>query len=388
MVAHKATVAVVRTKTDYSDVERAVREAVDLTGGFSSIVQAGQNVLIKPNLLDTRDGEWGMTTDRRVTAALVRMVREQGAEAIVGDSSGMRFHGDSERVIRETGTRAACEAAGAQVVSFDSTPSQRVGISAGRFLRECHIAKVVLEADVFISVPKFKSHALTKFSGTVKNQIGCLPGGQKTIIHRIGSTPEHFAQLLSDLYTVIRPHFAVMDAVVGLGGWWRESDRLAPGLIIAGRDAVAVDAVAVRIGGYEPKEIPTLQIAAERGLGTADLKAIRIVGVKKEDLETVPLHPNRFTLNFASHMFSILGRLATSKQNPKLTPALCTGCAHCLEVCPVGALTIDEGHPLFHLDLCIRCFCCHELCPQRAITVDWGIIGNWIMNRKRPAKQP
>ena len=382
MVDAEATVAVVRTKTDYSDVERAVREAVDLLGGLGSIIKAGQKVLIKPNLLDTRDGESGMTTDRRVTATLVKMVKEQGAEVLVGDSSGMRFHGDSERVIRETGTRSACEAAGAQVVSFDSTPSQRVIILKGRILKECHIAEPALEADVIITVPKFKSHNLTLFTGALKNQIGCLPGGQKTSAHRIGSTPEGFAQMLADLYTIIRPKLAVMDAVIGLGGGWRDPDRLAPGLIIAGEDPVAVDAVAVRIGGYDPKEIPTLRIAAERGLGTADLNAIHVVGSRIEEIE-----PNRFTSTLRSHLSSRLGQLFFSKQNPKVDFTLCDGCTHCQEVCPVDAISMKGDHPIFQLDTCIRCFCCHELCPQRAITVDWGLLGNWIMNRHRPAMQ-
>ncbi|MFQ6092776.1 MAG: DUF362 domain-containing protein [bacterium] len=378
----KTPVAVVRTRTDYSDVERAVREAVNLIGGPGHAAQAGRKVLIKPNLLDVRGGESGMTTDRRVTAALVRMVREQGAAAVVGDSSGMRFHGASERVIQETGTRAACEAAGAQVVSFDSVPAHRVEIPGGRILKECHIARPVLEADVIITVPKLKTHTLTKFTGAVKNQLGCLPGGQKTIAHRIGSTPERFAHLLVDLHTVIRPNLALMDGVVGLSGWWRQSDRLSPGLIIAGEDSVAVDAVAAHIGGFDPKEIPTIRIAAERGLGTADLGAIDVVGTVLEELEPVPLAPRRFASILGSHLFFTLGRLVTFREDPKVNPARCVGCGHCQEVCPAGAVSMGDGRPAFDLDACIRCFCCQELCPQRAVSVDWGALGNWVMNRR------
>ena len=385
MVNMATRVAVVRAQTDYSDVEKAIGEALELLGGLTPFIHAGQKVLIKPNLLNMKGGESGMTTDYRVTSALVKMAGEQGAEVVVGDSSGMRFHGASERVIRETGTRKACEAAGAEVVSFDSAISHRVIIPGGRVLKECYIAAPVLEADVLITVPKFKSHALTKFTGAVKNQLGCLPGGQKTIAHRIGSTPELFAQLLVDLYTFIKPQLAVMDAVIGIGGLWRPSDRLKPGLILAGEDPVAVDAVAVRIGGYDPKDIPTLRIAHERGLGVAHLNDIEVIGTKIEELESVPLVSHRMASNFCGHLFSTLSQLVISKQNPVVHPEKCTGCSHCLEVCPVEAISMDNGRPLFNLDTCIRCFCCHELCPQRAVDIDRGFLGNLVLRRRKTA---
>ena len=380
-------VAVVRAQKDYSDVDRAVREAVDLLGGLGSHIQPGQTVLVKPNLLNSKNGESGTTTDYRVTAVLVKMAREQGFEVTVGDSSGIRFHGASERVIRETGTWQACEAAGANVVSFDSTPSRRVEIPGARVLKACYIAEPALEADAIITVPKFKSHALTKFTGAVKNQLGCLPGGQKTIAHRLGSTPERFAQLLVDLYTLIRPRFAVMDAIVGIGGLWRPTDRLTPGLIIAGDDPVAVDAVAAGIGGYDPGKIPTLRIAAERGLGIACLERIKVIGDNIEALEPVPLMSKRMPPNLLGHLFSTLSRLLISKQDPKIHPEKCTGCSLCRNVCPVEAISLDNGCPVFDLGKCIRCFCCHELCPHQAVGLDWGFLGNRVMGRV-PSPKP
>lgn len=379
-------VAVVRTQRNYSEVEEAVREALDLIGGPGSFIQSDQDILIKPNLLNTKGGESGMTTDSRVTATLVKIAREQGSKVVVGDSSGMRFHGASERVIRETGTRSACEAAGGQVVSFDSTPSLRVEIPDARILKECYVAQPAIEADVIITVPKFKSHALTKFTGAVKNQLGCLPGGQKTIAHRLGSTPERFAQLLVDLYTIIRPRLAVMDAVVGIGGLWRSTDRLTPGLIIAGEDAVAVDAVAVRIGGFDPGDVPTLRIAAESGLGVADLNCIEIAGSRLEDIAPAHLVSNRRISDLFGFLFSTLSQFFISKQNPKVHPEKCTGCTHCLEVCPVEAISMASDRPLFNLDECIRCFCCHELCPQQAVGIDWGLLGNRVMGRSRSSQ--
>jgi hypothetical protein len=49
-------------------------------------------------------------------------------------------------------------------------------------------------------------------------------------------------------------------------------------VLIAGADSVAVDAVAAKLMGFEPMEIPYLRMATERGLGMADLKEIELAG--------------------------------------------------------------------------------------------------------------
>jgi uncharacterized protein (DUF362 family) len=58
----------------------------------------------------------------------------------------------------------------------------------------------------------------------------------------------------------------------------RHGRRVPLGTVIAGTDAVAVDAVAASIMGYEPLDIAYLRLAQISGLGTADLSAITIVG--------------------------------------------------------------------------------------------------------------
>jgi len=55
-------------------------------------------------------------------------------------------------------------------------------------------------------------------------------------------------------------------------------------LIVAGSDAVAVDAVCGYITGFDPEEVPITLEAAKRGLGVAERGAIEIVG---ESIESV-----------------------------------------------------------------------------------------------------
>jgi uncharacterized protein (DUF362 family) len=76
-----------------------------------------------------------------------------------------------------------------------------------------------------------------------------------------------------------RPHLSVIDGWVGMH---REGPRhgtpLRLGVVVAGTDAVAVDAVAAAVMGFDPRAIGYLQYAQEAGLGVADLERINVGG--------------------------------------------------------------------------------------------------------------
>jgi hypothetical protein len=57
------------------------------------------------------------------------------------------------------------------------------------------------------------------------------------------------------------------------------------GLVLAGRDLVAVDAIAGRVMGFAPDEVPITRVAAQRGLGTMDESEIEVVGEQVADVQ-------------------------------------------------------------------------------------------------------
>ncbi len=376
----EAVVAIVKTPIDYSDVEAAVVEAVDRCGGSSLLDGlAGKTVLVKPNLVGTDNGESGNTTDKRVIGALLKMTLARGAKVTVGDSGGTRWHGATDRAFQETGIRDYCEALGADVLSFDRTNPALVEIPDGLVLKEAYLASTVIESDFIINAPKMKTHILTKTTGAVKNMYGVVPGGLKSVYHKVGGNSVDFASLLVDLYSVLRPGLSVMDGVVGLSGQWRLQDRVFPGLIIASTDGVAVDAVAARLLGFNPMKVPTLAEAHRRGLGVADLNAVEISGEPIGPLiKTVAGNTKRLR---APAFGNTVGGWLLGRESPEVDPRVCTACGHCANACPVGAVAVKNGLPLFDLEKCIRCFCCAELCPERAVRVTRGLIGNLFFKR-------
>jgi len=52
----------------------------------------------------------------------------------------------------------------------------------------------------------------------------------------------------------------------------------------------------------------------------------------------------------------------------------CTGCGLCLEVCPHGVFSMDEGHARIQdRDACMECGACALNCPPGALRVRAGV---------------
>jgi NAD-dependent dihydropyrimidine dehydrogenase PreA subunit len=231
------------------------------------------------------------------------------------------------------------------------------------------ISGAVMDADIVISMPKFKTHGLTVITGAIKNSYGFLPGAQKARFHGVAGNAERFQEMLVDVFKLRVPDLFIVDAVVGMEGNGPASPDLRNiGLMLASDNAVALDAViATMMGIDEPGKLRFLRKAKEAGLGDYDLKTIEIIGELKQlpDFKLPPLSGeallNNNALNTFLHSKTIM--------RPQADPQLCTGCGSCIEQCPASALSMGDHIPHVDADKCIACFCCQEICPERAITL-------------------
>ena len=91
--------------------------------------------------------------------------------------------------------------------------------------------------------------------------------------------------MLSDFCELLKPRLVVMDGRIGL-----ESDGPIAGLpkklglILTSTNAVAADAVACNIMGFNPKKIKHIMTAHKRGLGPVDIKKMKLSGEKLKDV--------------------------------------------------------------------------------------------------------
>jgi uncharacterized protein (DUF362 family) len=128
-----------------------------------------------------------------------------------------------------------------------------------------------------VHLPTAKCHVYTCITGAMKNAFGGLVNTRRHYTH----TWIH--ETLVDLLTIqkeIHPGIlAVMDGTVaGDGPGPRTMRPVAKNLILASGDQVAIDAIAAKMMGFDPMNIPFIRMAHERGLGVGDPSEIEIAG--------------------------------------------------------------------------------------------------------------
>ncbi|UCE51794.1 MAG: DUF362 domain-containing protein [Desulfobacterales bacterium] len=341
-----------------------VHQAVDRVFERFPMKLKGKRILIKPNVLRASKAEEGIVTHPAVLRAVVEKVEKMHpASIVVGDNPGAFSYGANEESFKKTGLMEA-SVGYYQNIGSDS---QKVDFNPD-FLSTVSLSRVVMEVDIIISLPKFKTHGLTVISGAIKNSYGFLPGAQKAKLHKVAGRPERFHEMLIDVFRLRVPDLFLVDAVVGMEGNGPASPELRNiGLILASDNAVAMDAVIAAMMGCEPDRLRFLQKAKEIGLGDYDLSTIEVIGELKQLLgfKLPPLGGeasiNNKALRTRLHDLTLL--------LPQADPELCTGCGTCVDQCAALALSMNDNLPQVDADTCITCFCCQEICPEKAITL-------------------
>jgi uncharacterized protein (DUF362 family)/NAD-dependent dihydropyrimidine dehydrogenase PreA subunit len=341
------------------------REAVDRAFELFPQKISGKKVVIKPNVLRTSKAEEHIVTNPALLRAVIEKVEELSpAGIVVGDNPGLFNYGDNENSFNKTGLMAAAK--GYYKNLGDTT--QHLPFNPD-FMPEIGVSKEIMDADILISLPKFKTHGLTVMTGAIKNSYGILPGAQKARLHQLAGTPERFHEVIVEVFRLRVPDFFIMDAVVGMEGNGPASPELREiGLILAADNAVALDAVVAKMMGIDPARLRFLQKAKAFGLGDFDSEMIEIVGKMQvlANFKLPPLGGEAIAGNQA--ILQLMNSKAYVK--PKADPELCTACGACIEHCPVSALTMQDTIPVVDAGTCIACFCCQEICPEKAMSLN------------------
>lgn len=128
-----------------------------------------------------------------------------------------------------------------------------------------------------LHLPTVKTHGHSITTGATKNAFGGLLKEVRHYAHK------YIHEVMVDLLMMQRelhPNvFAVMDGTVaGDGAGPRTMFPKVKNVILASADSVAIDAVAAKMMGFDPMEIPYLRMATEMGLGEGRIENIEIVG--------------------------------------------------------------------------------------------------------------
>ncbi len=351
-------------------VESAIRGSLAPFGGMGSFVKPGQKVLLKVNLVAPSRPDLAVTTHPEVLRAAIRLVKEAGGLAYVGDGPGV---GDTATAAKVSGLTAVIEEEEAELLVFDQTEvfENQDNLVAKKIALTSHLKDI----DVLITLPKLKTHCQMAFTGALKNQFGLIPGAAKGQFHFRFQNRARLADLMVDINRTAGTALAIMDGITGMegpgpsGGTPRHI-----GVILSGPDLAAVDSVACGIIGLSPEEVPVSAAAERAHYGTTRLSDIDTVGAKLEDLRIpdyklvkVPANIMRIVPLPAFLLHWLRSQMAP---RPHIISGRCIKCRQCERGCPVKPAAIrplETAHAQLNDSTCIRCYCCHEFCPVKAI---------------------
>ncbi len=337
----------------------------------------GKKVLLKPNILSDSPPERAVTTRSEVLRELIKLMWEKGAsEVLVGDSPGIS---GANFTPRTSGIAQVVKEEGATWVDFSKEPkTYSIPWSYGL---KFPLARAIDEADIIISVAKMKTHQLMYATGAVKNMFGTVVGLHKSAAHLRFVKRESFARMLSGLYSVVKPHFAIMDGIISMEGPGPAAGLPRhTGLLLASNDPTALDAAQGIVMGYDPLTLPLTAELVKRKLSLwTTLDEIEYPLLKADELifgdfKRIKIQPKTNLFKALVIPFFLRHfKFRSQKREPKplFDPILCIGCGKCVKICPAHALVLNAE---FKIDVdykrCIRCYCCHEVCPVDAITIE------------------
>ena len=384
MKLNKSRVAIVACPDyDPARVEEALKKGVDLLGGLGQFVKSGEKVLIKPNLLMSKEPSKVVTTHPSVFRGVIRLFQNAGMDICYGDSPAV---GSTRAVAKKAGLLDIAEEL--NVPEADMVTRVDVPFPNGNLVKNFISAKGVVDSDALISVSKLKTHALTRITGAVKNQFGCIPGLLKSEFHGKMTDDQVFSRMLVDLTLLLKPRLFIMDAIIGMEGNGPASGTPRNiGLILVSDDPIALDATVCYLIGLKPELVPTIIWGEKLGLG--NYHDIEWIGESPDQWIQQGFKVNRSTGSTARTGSSKFTPLARNFIIPKpvIDPDKCTRCGQCVDICPVRPKALafpaenNRKIPEYNYSDCIRCYCCHETCPTGAIHIKVPLAGRLIHSK-------
>jgi uncharacterized protein (DUF362 family) len=318
----------------------AFDEIFSAFGGVKSVIEAGSRVWIKPNAVHFSPQTH---TDPAVLESLLAYLADHGFKnlAVMENVTGGNL---SRLVFHAIGYTQICKKHGAEAIFLDEGPEVALALHGEkvetRIPKRLHDDLIAhREGNYYLSLPKLKTHSMTKVSLGVKNQ-QAFPIHVDRIHNHNADTLHH---RLAALFHLIRPDFCIVEGLHAIiNGHFPATSLLGESMVpmdlmIGGKDTLAVDAVGAQVLGYSVDEVEHLRICREWRLGEGDLSKIEVIGGPLED------YAERYP-------FELLGRY-----HPEVRIIIGRERA-CMEGCR-----------------------CNSLCIQEMLTNDYSGRGGWTL---------
>jgi uncharacterized protein (DUF362 family) len=266
--------------------------------GALDLLKSGDRVVIKPNLVVSRNQWEGVNTDPNVIKSLVIELKERGIDRItIADGSGWGQKATLAFDICGYKDMARRYGLDLQDLEEDSFIKKPVNID-GPF-KSIEIAKTVIECDFLINAPLMKAHMEASITCALKNIKGTIPGHMKRRFH---GTDLHRA--IAQLNSILYPDLIIVDGLKGNLSWETGNTPILMDRMLIGKNPVEVDSVVADMLGYHPIDIRYIAHSSEGGLGTCDLNRIKVEAlnepVKDMSFQSPPHYSTKFTCEISA----------------------------------------------------------------------------------------
>jgi len=223
----------------------------------------GRRVVLKPNYVEFDPAGVINTHPRMVEAAISAFLSLDAAEVVVAEGAGHRR--DTEYLLGASGLEAVLRERRVRFVDLNIDRVAEVELpTAFTGLGRLWLPRTVLDADLFVSMPKLKMHHWAGVTLSMKNLFGIVPsaiyGWPKNVLHQVG-IPHSILDINAALEM---PRLAILDGIVGMeGNGPIQGTPRGAGVVLIGDDYAAVDATGARLMGAAAERVPYLWGAGE-----------------------------------------------------------------------------------------------------------------------------
>ena len=271
--------------TEYdADIASAIISGMQELGVTAKEIK-GKKILLKPNLVEPQANTIHINTHPLIVRGAAEAFLSLGADRVTVAEGPGHCH-DTLRTLEESGMADVLLEDRIPFVDLNCDDVYTIRNKGGySSLKTLTFPVALAQADWIVSMPKLKTHHWAGVTLSMKNMFGVMPGRfygwPKNVLHYAGIN-----QCILDINTTVRPHFAIVDGIVGMEGDGpiMGSPKHA-GVLVMGRNFVAVDATCTRIMGFNPKKVPYLAAASNR-LGPVKEKDILQFGETIDSVRT------------------------------------------------------------------------------------------------------
>lgn len=277
-----------------SNRETGIGRALELLG-INPI--KGKDVLLKPNF-NTAD-PFPASTHNDTLSHLILKMKEMGAGSItIGERSGPPHTSD---VLAGKGIYGLAERLGVKLINFEKLPPAgwaRVRPEKSHWRDGFDVARPLLDSDCVVNTCCLKTHAYGGvFTMSLKNAVGFTHKRNMRELH--GPHP-NLRKMIAEINQAYRPSLILLDGMEAfVDGGPDRGERKEAGVILAGTDRIAIDAVGLSIlkelgsnravMGKKIFEQEQIARAVELGLGVSHPEEIEIATDDKEGSEYAAL---------------------------------------------------------------------------------------------------